>query len=70
MELLDLLLGDLDLLEARRDLLERQESPLLPLRDQPPKLLQLRDRRVIAQQNDALSLTAPSSSCRPVWSPH
>jgi len=48
MQLLDLLLGDLDLLEARGDLLEGQISALGSLGDQRTQLLQLRDLPLFA----------------------
>jgi len=47
MQLLHLLLGDFDLLERRGDLVERQESPLLAIRDQPAELIELIDRRAV-----------------------
>ena len=59
MQLLDLLLGDLDLLEAGRDLVERQEPPLLALGDQRTQLVELRDRGLVAQQNDSLFAHGP-----------
>ena len=49
-QLLDLLLGDLDLLEACGDLLEGQKAALLPLRDQPAELIELRDRCLVTEQ--------------------
>ena len=47
MQLLELLLGDLDLLQARLDLRERQEASLLTLGDQRTQLVQLRDRSFV-----------------------
>ncbi len=58
-QLLDLLLGDLDLLEACRDLRERQKAPLLPFGDQRSQLFELRDRRLVAQQNDLVNAHSP-----------
>ena len=49
-QLLDLLLGDLDLLEAGGDLLERQEAALLAFGDQRPELLGLGDRSFVGEQ--------------------
>ena len=48
-QLLDLLLGYLNLLEALLDLAEGQISPLLRLYDQRSQLVELRDRGVVAQ---------------------
>ena len=50
-ELLHLLLGYLDLLQRSRNLLERQEAALLPVRDQVAEFLKLRDRCVVRQQH-------------------
>src|SRR5204862_1366840 len=50
MELSHLFLGDLDLLEALRDLLEGQEAALLALADKGSKLLDLSDRSFIREQ--------------------
>ena len=61
-QLLDLLLGDLDLLEARRDLLEGQEAALLALGDQRPQLIELRDRSLIGQQHNSPYRSQPLSS--------
>jgi hypothetical protein len=47
MELLDLLLGDLGLLEPRLDLFDREVAALLALRDQRSYFLQLRDRSIV-----------------------
>src|SRR5918996_3158150 len=46
MELGHLLLGDLDLLEGRRDLLEGQKAALLAFGDQPPDLFDVEELRL------------------------
>ena len=46
MQLAHLLLGHLDLLEARGDLLERQEAALLAVGDETAQLLDLEERRL------------------------
>ena len=61
-ELHDLLLGDLDLLEARRDLLERQIAPLAALGHQRPQLLDVEDARLGGSSSSA---TASSLSLNP-----
>jgi hypothetical protein len=48
-ELLHLLLGDLDLLERGRDLLERQDALLLPFGDQRLELVEVDDGRLVVQ---------------------
>jgi hypothetical protein len=57
-QLAHLLLGDLDLLQGGRDLVERQKAPLLTIRDERPKLVQLVDRRFVSQQNFILDDSA------------
>jgi len=58
-QLLELLLGDLDLLQRGRDLVERQKPALLTVRDQRPKLVQLVDGGFVRQQNLILYPSAP-----------
>jgi hypothetical protein len=47
----DLLLGHLDLLQAGGDLREGQDTALLALRDELTQFVDLRDRRLVSQQN-------------------
>ena len=54
-ELDDLLLGDLDLLQAGGDLLEGQETALLAFGDEGAQLVDLRDRRLALEQCFGLS---------------
>jgi hypothetical protein len=49
-ELHDLLLGDLDLLEGGRDLLEAQDALLLAFGDESAELVELRDRLLVNEQ--------------------
>ena len=49
MELVDLLLGDVDLLQAGLDLGKGQESALLTMSNQPAKLIELRNRRFVVK---------------------
>ena len=58
-----LLLGDLELLQACRDLLERQKAALLSFRDETAKLLEFRDRCLVTQQSGCL-IAQPSDSFR------
>ena len=58
MQLPDLLLGDLYLFQAGRDLLERQKALLLPFGDQAPKLLHLEDGGLVGQQYLSLGAQA------------
>ena len=51
MKLLDLFLGYLDLFQARGDLIESQEAPLLALGDQRTQLLHLNDGCFVTQQH-------------------
>ena len=50
-QLVYLLLGDVDLLERCRDLVERQVAVLLAVGDQPPQLVELVGRGAIGKQN-------------------
>ena len=59
MELLHLLLGDLDLLQARLDLRERQEPSLLTFGDQRSQFVQLRNRSLVTQQHHTLVAHGP-----------
>ena len=63
-QVLDLLLGHLDLLERPRDLLEGQVAALAPLRDQRPQLVEVGERR-LAVEAVAASPATPSSSLPP-----
>jgi hypothetical protein len=58
-QLLNLLLGDIDLLERGADVIEREKSPLLTIRDEGSKLVQFMDRSFIRQQNIILDYSAP-----------
>jgi hypothetical protein len=58
-QLLDLLLGDLDLLERRGDLVEGQKTAFLPICDETAELVELVDRRLVRQQNLFLDRSAP-----------
>jgi len=58
-QLLDLLLGDLHLLQAGFDLGEGQKSPFLTGRDQRPQLVELHNRSLVAQKNDLVSAHSP-----------
>jgi hypothetical protein len=58
-QLVQLLLGDLDLLQCRGDVVERQKPAFLPLRDEAAKLIQLMDWRFVRQQNFRLDRSAP-----------
>ena len=53
MKRLNLLLGDLDLFQAARDLLKGQETSLLPFGDQRAQFLKLRDRRLVGQKDNS-----------------
>jgi len=53
-----LLLGDLDLFQRSRDLVEGEEAPLVSFGDQRTQLIQLVDGRLVRQQN-LLDRTAP-----------
>jgi len=64
-QLAKLLLGDIDLLERRRDVVERQKAALLALRDQGPKLIQFMDGRLVSQQNFRLDRSAPLRAALP-----
>jgi len=59
MQFLDLLLGDLDLLERGRDLVEGQKAALLTIRDQTAKLVELVNRGLVSQQDFVLDRSAP-----------
>jgi len=59
MQFLDLLLGDLDLLERGRDLVEGQKAALLTIRDQTAKLIELVNRGLVSQQDFVLDRSAP-----------
>jgi hypothetical protein len=59
MQLLHLLFGDLGLLQAGLDLGEGQKAPLVSLGDQRTEFFRLRNRRVIAQENDFLNAHSP-----------
>ena len=61
MELLHLLLGDLDLLQTGGDLVEGEKATLLPLGDEVAKLLELRNRRLIAKHDDCLVGHSPET---------
>jgi hypothetical protein len=50
-QLVHLLLGDLDLLQGGRDLVERQKATLVAVGNQPPQLVQILDRGAISKQN-------------------
>jgi len=58
-QLVDLLLGDLDLLERRGDLVEGQKTALLAVGDQTPELVELMDGSAVRQQNLVLDPSAP-----------
>ncbi len=58
-QLLHLLLGDLDLLQAGLDLREGQHPSLLSFGDQRTQLVKFDDRRLIAQQNDLVNAHSP-----------
>jgi hypothetical protein len=61
---LDLLLGYLDLFEARCDLLKRQHSALVTFRDQRAQLLKLHDWSLVTQQDDCLIAHSPRAPPR------
>ena len=62
MQFLDLLLGDLELLEACGDLLKRQKAALLPLRDETTELIEFRDRCLVTEQSGCLVAQPPTPS--------
>jgi len=68
-QFLDLLLGDLDLLESRGDLVEGQAAELLTVGDEAAKLVELVDRGLIRQQNLVLDRSAPLGPVPPRFAP-
>jgi hypothetical protein len=58
-KLLDLLLGDLDLLQRGGDVVECQEAALLAVRDEATELVELIDGSLVRQQNFVLDRSAP-----------
>src|ERR1700727_2401986 len=61
-QLLDLLLGDLDLLQARLQFREPDDPPLLRLRDQRLQFDQLGDRGLVAEEHDLINAQRSLSS--------
>jgi hypothetical protein len=68
-QFLDLLLGDLDLLESRGDLVEGQAAALLTVGDEAAKLVELVDRGLIRQQNLVVDRSAPLGPVPPRFAP-
>jgi hypothetical protein len=58
-QLLDLLLGDLDLLERRGDVVEGQKAAFLAVCDETAELVELVDRCLVRQQNLFIDRSAP-----------